>query len=153
MLLAAARRLVLAPMRGALSATFGGQTRGVKGKVLKKPMWDGWPRYSPDRWPYARYMKGVRKGEYETKQAWQRAKGMQKGTRACLKPVRRARASNGRLRCSANGPPPLSAGMIAQELQSKVRQEPEFTTSSSVGPVVTDAGLRRPTAVHSGDGG
>ena len=30
-----------------------GSWRGVKGKVLRKGMWDGWPKYSPDGWPCA----------------------------------------------------------------------------------------------------
>lgn len=72
----------MAALRRLLPTSVGilvGQSRGVKGKVLRKGMWDGWPRYSPDGWPYARFMKRVRGEGYMSKQAVRRAKGQIKG--------------------------------------------------------------------------
>ena len=58
-----------------------GSWRGVKGKVLRKGMWDGWPKYSPDGWPYARWMKNW-KGGYIPKQKYKRMQGLDKGARS-----------------------------------------------------------------------
>ena len=91
MLAALLRRVALAPAsRGVLGALqpLAGQWRGMKGKVLRKAMWDGWPRFSPDGWPYARHLKRSRGKEYMSKQAWRRMMGRDKGARAR---VRRAR--------------------------------------------------------------
>ena len=72
---AATRQLAAAsPLHG----VFGMFARGMKGKVLRKPMWDGWPRYSPDGWPYARFMKKSRGKDYISKQAWRRLHGKEK---------------------------------------------------------------------------
>ena len=57
-----------------------GQVRWRKGKVLAQKMWDGWPKFSPDGWPYARYMKQVRGKDYMSKQAWRRLQGKERGT-------------------------------------------------------------------------
>ena len=74
MLLATARRAL-----GSLMPALAGASRGMKGKVLAKGMWDGWPRFSPDGWPYARAMKKSRGDKYMTKQAWRRMMGLDKG--------------------------------------------------------------------------
>ena len=64
---------------GALAPPMAGAARTLKGKVLRKPMWDGWPRFSPDGWPYARHMKRSRGEKYMTKQAWRRINRSENG--------------------------------------------------------------------------
>ncbi len=81
------------PARALLSSPLFGPWRGLKGMVRKTPigklrtrhyrgMWKGWPRFSPDGWPYARYMKKSRGENYVSKQEGARIRGDIEGTMA-----------------------------------------------------------------------
>ena len=81
-LLSIASRLLLAPLRNSVLSAMqplAGASRGRKGKVLAQAMWPGWPRFSPDGWPYARQMKRSKGKDYISKQEWRRQNGKSKG--------------------------------------------------------------------------
>jgi hypothetical protein len=81
MLVAQLQRLHAALLRPA-AGLLASQVRDRKSMTMIKPAWKGWPRLSPDGWPYARWLKLKERNAYLTKQAKRRAQGRQKGARA-----------------------------------------------------------------------
>ena len=133
MMFVALRRAVAA----APSSLLLGSWRGVKGKVLRKGMWDGWPKYSPDGWPYARWMKNW-KGGYIPKQKYKRMQGLDKGARS------RGLEENSCASLLTASALSLAGYNRQQAMHQKITAAPEFT-SSTTSPVEFKGGINRPT--------
>lgn len=96
------------------------QVRGMAGKVIAKAAWDGWPRRSPDGWPYARYLK------YKHKRSGKKGQALSKQQMARLDGT--------------------SAEFAAREMEARVRAKPAYEAAHSeeaAGPSVNVGGLRR----------